>query len=110
MPGNMSGSGVQMRKNPIHSLLNAGPDRPMTEKNPNSVEAVKVAVRVLDELALQQRPMGVTELADALGETKPRVHRHLSTLKELGRASVRERVCQCLELPVVAVHFTKKKK
>ncbi|HYG41990.1 MAG TPA: IclR family transcriptional regulator [Bordetella sp.] len=56
----------------------------MIEKNPNSVEAVKVAVRVLDELALQQRPMGVTELADALGETKPRVHRHLSTLKEMG--------------------------
>jgi len=56
----------------------------MNEKNPNSVEAVKVAVRILDELALQQRPMGVTELADALGETKPRVHRHLATLKEMG--------------------------
>jgi DNA-binding IclR family transcriptional regulator len=56
----------------------------MVEKNANSVEAVKVAVRVLDELAIQQRAMGVTELADALGETKPRVHRHLSTLKEMG--------------------------
>ena len=56
----------------------------MVEKNANSVEAVKVAVRVLDELALQQRAMGVTELADALGETKPRVHRHLSTLEEMG--------------------------
>lgn len=56
----------------------------MTAKNPNSVEAVKVAVRILDELALQQRPMGVTELADALNETKPRIHRHLSTLKEMG--------------------------
>ncbi|WP_186332185.1 IclR family transcriptional regulator [Bordetella genomosp. 13] len=56
----------------------------MAEKNPNSVEAVKVTVRLLDELAVQQRPMGVTELADALGETKPRVHRHLSTLKEMG--------------------------
>ncbi|MBV7484588.1 IclR family transcriptional regulator [Bordetella sp. BOR01] len=73
-----------MRQNPVYPLLNTGPNRPMTEKNPNSVEAVKVAVRVLDELALQQRPMGVTELADALGETKPRIHRHLSTLKEMG--------------------------
>ncbi|MBO9514503.1 MAG: IclR family transcriptional regulator [Variovorax sp.] len=54
------------------------------DKKINSVEAVKVAVRILDELALGQRAMGVTELADALGETKPRVHRHLSTLREMG--------------------------
>ncbi|VTU46612.1 Pectin degradation repressor protein KdgR (plasmid) [Variovorax sp. SRS16] len=57
---------------------------PPGEKKLNSVEAVKVAVRVLDELALAQRAMGVTELAEALGETKPRVHRHLSTLREVG--------------------------
>lgn len=56
----------------------------MQHKKLNSVEAVKVAVRILDELALNQRAMGVTELADALGETKPRVHRHLSTLREMG--------------------------
>lgn len=53
-------------------------------KSLNSVEAVKVAIRVLDELALAQRAMGVTELAEALGETKPRIHRHLSTLREMG--------------------------
>jgi DNA-binding IclR family transcriptional regulator len=53
-------------------------------KKTNAVEAVKVAVRVLDELALAQRAMGVTELAEALGETKPRIHRHLSTLREVG--------------------------
>jgi DNA-binding IclR family transcriptional regulator len=57
---------------------------PAIEKKLNSVEAVKVAIRILDELALAQRAMGVTELADALGETKPRVHRHLSTLREVG--------------------------
>lgn len=58
--------------------------RPVMEKKLNSVEAVKVAVRILDELALAQRAMGVTELADAMGETKPRIHRHLSTLREVG--------------------------
>lgn len=73
-----------MRQNSRYPLLSPGSDRHMIEKNPNSVEAVKVAVRILDELAAQQRPMGVTELADALSETKPRVHRHLSTLKEMG--------------------------
>jgi IclR family KDG regulon transcriptional repressor len=76
-----------MRQNPAFPLPTPGLQRyapAMTEKNPNSVEAVKVAVRIMDEIAIQQRPMGVTELADALGETKPRVHRHLSTLKEMG--------------------------
>ncbi|MCL4182401.1 MAG: IclR family transcriptional regulator [Burkholderiaceae bacterium] len=53
-------------------------------KNLNSVEAVKVAVRILDELASAERAMRVTELADVLGETKARVHRHLSTLREMG--------------------------
>lgn len=56
----------------------------MEEKKSNSVEAVKVAVRILDVLALANRAMGVTELAEAMGETKPRIHRHLSTLKETG--------------------------
>ena len=56
----------------------------VVEKRVNSVEAVKVTVRILDELALAQRAMGVTELADLLKETKPRVHRHLSTLREMG--------------------------
>jgi DNA-binding IclR family transcriptional regulator len=55
-----------------------------TGKKINSVEAVKVAVRVLDELALARRAMGVTEIADLLGETKPRIYRHLSTLREVG--------------------------
>jgi IclR family KDG regulon transcriptional repressor len=59
-------------------------ESPPSDKKLNSVEAVKVAVRILDELALAQRAMGVTELADALGETKPRIHRHLSTLREMG--------------------------
>ncbi|MES2535390.1 MAG: IclR family transcriptional regulator [Pseudomonadota bacterium] len=54
------------------------------ERKPNSVEAIKVAIRILDEMALARRAMRITELADALGETKPRIHRHLATLKEMG--------------------------
>lgn len=74
-----------MRQNPMpmETSSSAPPTAP-AEKKLNSVEAVKVAVRVLDELAMAQRAMGVTELAEALGETKPRVHRHLSTLREVG--------------------------
>src|SRR5436309_241197 len=60
------------------------PDDSQPDRKGNSVEAVKVTVRILDALALTQRAMGVTELADALQETKPRIHRHLSTLREMG--------------------------
>ena len=56
----------------------------MKEKKSNLVSAVQLTIRILDELALANRAMGVTELADALGETKPRIHRHLTTLKETG--------------------------
>jgi len=53
-------------------------------RKPNSVESVKVAMRMLNEMALARRAMRITELADLMGETKPRIHRHLSTLKEMG--------------------------
>jgi DNA-binding IclR family transcriptional regulator len=48
----------------------------MTEKKLNSVDAVKVSVRIMEAMALAQRAMGMTELAELLSETKPRVHRH----------------------------------
>jgi len=57
---------------------------PRPAKRINSVEAVQVALRILNTLASGRRPMGVTELADALQETKPRIHRHLSTMREMG--------------------------
>lgn len=56
----------------------------MIEKKQNSVDAVKMSVRILDALAIARRAMGVTELAEQLSETKPRIHRHLGTLKEVG--------------------------
>lgn len=43
-----------------------------------------MTIRLLEELAATARPLGVTELAKALGEQKARVHRHLSTLKATG--------------------------
>ena len=54
------------------------------ERNGNSVQSVIVAARVLDAIALAGQPMGVSELARGMGESKARVHRHLATLKTLG--------------------------
>jgi IclR family transcriptional regulator, KDG regulon repressor len=49
------------------------------EREPG-VQAVVLALRVIEHLAGQQRPVGVTALAEALGTTKSRIFRHLQTL------------------------------
>lgn len=49
-----------------------------------SVQAVGVAFAVLEELANSGVPVGTSELARRLQQTKARVHRHLVTLRELG--------------------------
>ena len=53
-------------------------------RKPNSVEAIKVAIRMLNEMALARRAMRITDLANKMGETKPHIHRLLATLKEMG--------------------------
>jgi IclR family transcriptional regulator, KDG regulon repressor len=63
---------------------------PVTEKAAETggatVQAVGVAFSVFGALAASGEPLGITELARRLGETKARVHRHLQTLRELGYA------------------------
>lgn len=49
-----------------------------------SVQSVATSFRILDELAAAGRPLRLTEIANALGETKAKVHRHLTTLRQLG--------------------------
>jgi DNA-binding IclR family transcriptional regulator len=47
----------------------------------SGLESVDIVVQLLEVLAQAPAPMGVSELARALGETKSRVHRNLSSLK-----------------------------
>jgi DNA-binding IclR family transcriptional regulator len=49
-----------------------------------SLQSLQAAFRILDELSNAHQPMGLTDLAAMLGELKPRVYRHLSTMKRLG--------------------------
>lgn len=51
---------------------------------PTGVQAVGVAFAVLAELANTSEAVGTSDLARRLGETKARVHRHLTTLRALG--------------------------
>ncbi len=48
------------------------------------VQAVVLALHILERLAEERRPMGVTTLATALGTTKSRIWRHLQTLVQQG--------------------------
>lgn len=46
--------------------------------------AVTLAFQILELLARSDRPRRVTDLATELGTSKPRIFRHLNTLKQLG--------------------------
>jgi DNA-binding IclR family transcriptional regulator len=47
-------------------------------------QSITAAARVLGELATVRQPLGVTDLARRLGESKARVFRHLATLRQVG--------------------------
>jgi DNA-binding IclR family transcriptional regulator len=47
---------------------------------PDGVQAVVLALRILEKLADEGRPIGVSALAEALGTTKSRIWRYLQTL------------------------------
>lgn len=57
---------------------------PAAPNSPASVQSVGVAFTVLEELANSSGPVGISEVARRLGQTKARVHRHLATLRDLG--------------------------
>lgn len=55
------------------------------EKNgPPILESVAIVFRLLDELSTARRALGVTELAELIAEPKPRVYRHLASMRMLG--------------------------
>ena len=50
----------------------------------DGLQSLQAAFRILDELSSADGPVGLTNLASKLDELKPRVYRHLSTMKSLG--------------------------
>lgn len=48
------------------------------------IKSLAAAIRILNALAAAGEPVRITELANLLGETKAKVHRYLSTLRNLG--------------------------
>jgi DNA-binding IclR family transcriptional regulator len=54
--------------------------------SPSDLESVDLILRLLEHLAAQRQPRGVTEVARELGISKPRAHRHLRALVQRGYA------------------------
>lgn len=50
-------------------------------------QSVTMSARILGELASSAQPLGVSEVARRLGESKARVFRHLATMKQCGLVS-----------------------
>jgi IclR family transcriptional regulator, KDG regulon repressor len=53
-------------------------------KSGDGVQAVQLALSIVEYLAKERQAVGVTTLAQALGTTKSRIHRHLQTLVQQG--------------------------
>ncbi|WP_198598329.1 IclR family transcriptional regulator [Mangrovicella endophytica] len=53
-------------------------------KSGDGVQAVQLTLGIIEHLARERRAVGVTALAQALGTTKSRIHRHLQTLVAQG--------------------------
>jgi DNA-binding IclR family transcriptional regulator len=50
----------------------------------DGLQSVQTAFRILDALSNAHGPVGLSSLAAEVGELKPRVYRHLATMKRLG--------------------------
>lgn len=48
------------------------------------LESVEIVFRILDQLAAARRALGVTELAHLLAQPKPRIYRHLASMRQVG--------------------------
>lgn len=60
---------------------------PEEDNSASGIQSVTMTARILGELANSGSPLGVTELARRLEESKARVFRHLSTMKHVGFVS-----------------------
>ncbi len=54
------------------------------ESDGSRIKSLSMTIRLLTEMAHGGRPVGVTELARRVGESKARIHRHLQTLRDAG--------------------------
>jgi IclR family KDG regulon transcriptional repressor len=71
------------KKTPESPVTSSLPDNP-EKAGPSILESVGIVFQLLDTLSGARRPLGVTELAELIEEPKPRVYRHLASMRMLG--------------------------
>lgn len=59
-------------------------DAPIAAEGATPLDSVALIAQLLDELAAAPAPMGVSEIARALDQSKARIHRNLVSLKHFG--------------------------
>ena len=57
---------------------------PTAASKADGLQSLRTTFRILDALSEAHGAVGLTEIAARIGELKPRVYRHLSTMKQLG--------------------------
>jgi DNA-binding IclR family transcriptional regulator len=83
---------------------NAMADDDNAEKGGPLIQSVVAATEILEALAAAGQPVRLTALANQLGETKAKIHRHLSTLKALGFVD-QDSQTECYRLGPKLVHL-----
>lgn len=68
------------------------------------IQSVVMAAGIIEALALAGQPLRLTALANQLGETKAKMHRHLSTLKHLGLVD-QDTKTECYRLGNKLIHL-----
>jgi IclR family KDG regulon transcriptional repressor len=92
-------------KNPASiSPADAPDDDELSEKSGQLIHSVVTATEILEALASAAQPVRLTALAKQLGETKAKMHRHLSTLKSLGFVD-QDSQTECYRLGPKLVHL-----
>ena len=72
------------KKRTVTAIATPARTRQPRAEGRDGLQSLQAAFRILDELSVADGPMGLTDLASKVEELKPRVYRHLSTMKSLG--------------------------
>ncbi len=94
----------KLKNAPAQSLADAMDNDETSERSGQLIQSVVTATEILEALASAAQPVRLTALANQLGETKAKMHRHLSTLKSLGFVD-QDTQTECYRLGPKLVHL-----
>ncbi len=94
----------KIKNAPMHSPADTVDDDETSERSGQLIQSVVTATEILEALASAAQPVRLTALANQLGETKAKMHRHLSTLRSLGFVD-QDSQTECYRLGPKLVHL-----